>query len=436
VGGDGLAALDAEQARQALVALTRSAAAEGQPFILALDQVDNLDPEQFGALARFLEALLDAAPNLLVVTAGVQASLVRWREDRVVQDSGWDRLGQDVVQLQKVTVEEATAIVRARLGAFFAPFEGVDNIREARQDDPLFPLGRAWHARALAGAVELRPRDALTKAREGWRLEQEQLETLGWEAWLRTWEDRQGAEPAPRPGPTEAQVRAAVDCRVGAWVDGHAARRKATPGDLPPDADNLAGLLFALLRQCQAEGATFGLVNVTRLPRPRGSERPTYDLDVTRRGPDGVESRCGVAVVAEVNAIAVAGLLRRLIRDRSPFDRLLLVGDERLGLPLGERGREFLAELQQAGPGHFVQVSLGLDEYAYLDALVACEGEARQGGLDVEAAPGQVVPIRPADVLASHRRQGRYRASALLRELLAPAAAATESTAKEEALVP
>ena len=44
-----------------------------QPFVLCLDQVDNLDQEQVAALARFLEALIDSSPNLLVVTSGVQA---------------------------------------------------------------------------------------------------------------------------------------------------------------------------------------------------------------------------------------------------------------------------------------------------------------------------------------------------------------------------
>src|SRR5262249_21339675 len=69
--GVGLA--DNQQIKQALVALTQLALWRRQPFVLCFDQVDNLDREQVAALARFLEALLDSSPNLLVVLAGIQA---------------------------------------------------------------------------------------------------------------------------------------------------------------------------------------------------------------------------------------------------------------------------------------------------------------------------------------------------------------------------
>ena len=85
---------DDEQVKKALVALCQAAWFWGRPVVLAFDQVDNLEPAQFRALARFLHALLDAATNLLVVTSGVQATLVQWRQERVVQDSSWDRLAQ------------------------------------------------------------------------------------------------------------------------------------------------------------------------------------------------------------------------------------------------------------------------------------------------------------------------------------------------------
>src|SRR5206468_3742309 len=65
---------DNQQIKQVLVALTQLTAWRGQPFVLCFDQVDNLDVEQAAALARFLEALIDSSPNLLVVTAGIQAS--------------------------------------------------------------------------------------------------------------------------------------------------------------------------------------------------------------------------------------------------------------------------------------------------------------------------------------------------------------------------
>src|ERR1019366_9173714 len=77
---------DNEQVKQVLVAVTRLAAAAGRPFVLAFDQVDNLEDGQFAALARFLEALIDASPNLLAVTAGVQTTLVHWRQNQLIQN--------------------------------------------------------------------------------------------------------------------------------------------------------------------------------------------------------------------------------------------------------------------------------------------------------------------------------------------------------------
>ena len=71
---------DNQQVKQVLVVLARLAQSARQPLLLGFDQVDNLDDVQMAALARFLEALLDTAPNLLVVTAGVQATLLHWRQ--------------------------------------------------------------------------------------------------------------------------------------------------------------------------------------------------------------------------------------------------------------------------------------------------------------------------------------------------------------------
>src|SRR5205807_6497346 len=113
---------DNQQVKQVLVALTRLAAGQGRPFLLAFDQVDNLDADQVAALARFLEALIDSSPNLLAVTAGIQASLLRWREDLVIQDSAWDRLAQFEVRLHRLTAAEAAEVVRLRIRRFLDPF--------------------------------------------------------------------------------------------------------------------------------------------------------------------------------------------------------------------------------------------------------------------------------------------------------------------------
>ena len=53
-----------EGIKRVFIALTQIASCRRLPFILCFDQVDNLEPEQVGALARFLHALLDRVRNL------------------------------------------------------------------------------------------------------------------------------------------------------------------------------------------------------------------------------------------------------------------------------------------------------------------------------------------------------------------------------------
>ncbi|HZY90920.1 MAG TPA: AAA family ATPase, partial [Gemmataceae bacterium] len=408
-----VALADNQQVKQVLAALARLAAAAGRPFVLAFDQVDNLDDDQAAALARFLEALIDAAPNLLVVTAGVQATLLHWREGRVIQESVWDRLAQFEVRLQRLNAAEALEVVRARLRAFRAPFAEVGAVRLWLRRDELYPLGRGWYERHLRDRVDLRPRDVINWAREGWRAQQEALAREGGPDWLANWTGRaapsDGGESQP-PEPAEA----VIDRKVGEKVAERRARRAAEPAALPADADHLVGLLRALLVQCR-DARRYGGLDVERVP-PRAGARPTYDLTLRRRLPDGGSEQVGILAVTEENAVSVAASLRRLVEDGRPLDRVVLVTDERVGLPLGERGQDYLQELRERGPERFEAVELSFAEYAELDALQAVVGDARSG--DLEAETGRA--LTEQEVIDSHHRRGRYLACRLLRRLLAP----------------
>jgi hypothetical protein len=185
-GDEPVALEDAQQIKQVLVALSRLALAQGRPFILALDQVDNLDEEQFAALARFLEALLDTSPNLLAITAGVSTTLNAWLQAGVVQRSAWDRIAQTEVRLPRLTPTLAVEMVRARLRNFLAPFTVLEPVARVIEEDPLFPLGRTWSERHLLNQIEVRPRDVISLAREGWQ-QQARLARLGGADWLVDW---------------------------------------------------------------------------------------------------------------------------------------------------------------------------------------------------------------------------------------------------------
>lgn len=413
---------DNQQVKQVLVCLARLSAGRGRPLVLAFDQVDNLDADQMAALARFLEALLDSAPNLLVVTAGIKATLLRWHEQGVIQSSAWDRLAHFPIDLQRLTAAQALEIVRGRVDDFLAPFAGVESVRRRRVDDPLFPLGRAWQERYLGDKVDLRPRDAINWAREGWRQQQEALARQGGPAWLDAWP---GEEEPPLPLKREwtgEEIQAAIDRKIDEKMAGHWAWRMREQQGLPPDADHLVGLLYGLLVPLRDAGS-LGVLEVERVPPPRRNARPTYDLDVLQRGPDGVPAHTGVRVVTTESARSVTGFLKRLVEDARPLDRLLLVTDERVGLPLGEKGHEYLSELKQARVPRFRVLELTFAEYVDLDALAEMTRLARGGDLETEQGP-----VTEAEVLASHQRRGRYRASRLLREILEAAAEPVRET--------
>ncbi|MFO0967624.1 MAG: ATP-binding protein [Gemmataceae bacterium] len=146
---DGGGIADDEQVKKTLVALAQVALLWGRPMVLVLDQVDNLEPAQFKALTRFLHALLDAASNLVVITAGVQATLVQWRQEKVVQDSSWDRLAQFTVELQRLPLAAAAPLVTVRLDDFCKPFAGMEEVTGRRRDPfsarrGLVRAGGAW----------------------------------------------------------------------------------------------------------------------------------------------------------------------------------------------------------------------------------------------------------------------------------------------------
>ena len=70
---------DDQEVEQVLLALAQLALVSRQPFILCIDQVENLDPDKLKPLTRFLHALLDHASNLLVITSGVKQTLLATR---------------------------------------------------------------------------------------------------------------------------------------------------------------------------------------------------------------------------------------------------------------------------------------------------------------------------------------------------------------------
>jgi type II secretory pathway predicted ATPase ExeA len=409
---------DNQHVKQVLVALTRMALSRQQPFLLCFDQVDNLDTDQASALARFLEALLDSSRNMLVVLAGIQATLLQWRKSKVIQDSAWDRLGQFEVTLQKVTIAEARTLVAARIKRFLAAFADLEGVGRRLEQDPLFPLGEKWSEEFFKGKSEVRPRDAITWAREGWRREQEVLRTIGGVAWLAEWGRRCLSDGRPLPL-SEEQVRAVIDAKVAETIVQQRSSKQAQPHTLPPDKDNLAGLVYALLEQSKRLTVPAQLHVTPRAASSRSGAANPYDLDVRRRRSAGIgPRRTGLAFVSTDNATSATATLRKLVQDPDRPDRVLLVTDERQPLPLATKGKEYYQELCERGADQFQHVRLALSEYAELDALRAAIGLARSGDLEIELPGGGSRAVTERDVIASHSWQEHYHNAAVLRTLV------------------
>ncbi|HEY7425254.1 MAG TPA: AAA family ATPase [Gemmataceae bacterium] len=427
-----VALLDNQQIKQVLVALTRLAASKDRPFLLVFDQVDNLDEEQAAALARFLEALIDSSPNLLVVTAGVQATLLGWRQGLIIQSSAWDRLAQTEIMIQRVKPEEAVAIVEARLRNFLESFADIELVQKRRHEDSLFPLGETWRARFLQDRAEVRPRDAINWAREGWRQQQESLSRHDPLDWLLRWPKDGDAGPGLPDEPTTEEIREAIDRKVAEKLTTSREQLEREPHTLPINADHLAEVVRALLAQCRDVGHRHGVWEVERVPPPKNG-RPTYHLSIRRRdGAASADTRIGVLFLTERSPTAVAGFLRRLLGDWGAFERVALVTEKDIGLPLGQAGREYLDDLQKRGAQHFQIVELTFTEFADLEALVRVVGLAKSDDLEVEPRPGCVRSITEQEVIEAYHRHGRYLASRLLRVLLeakTDRAAADESEA-------
>jgi hypothetical protein len=414
---DALAAADDEEVKRILVALAELARYRRQPLILCFDQVDNLEPQQFAALARFLHALLDSAANVLVITAGLQDTLRRWLLDGMVQESTWHRLAQYELMLQRVSVPEAEQIVRARLHAFTEPFRTVPAVDELVRRDPLFPLGEAWFRERLADRVEVRPRDVINWAREGWRQEQDLLEQAGGEAWLEGWGTRRPT--APRPLPAATAIETLIDEKIALRLQEHQERRQLEPHTLPPDGENLAGLVEATLRGWLHACGRAAHARVERLARPRRGPRPPYDLLLRRKdGPGSADVRTGVLCLVETNRVTMAASLRRLVQDPEPPDHLVLVTDARRPLDPGAVGRDHLAEVRRRPGRTFAHVELTPDQYAALDALQAVVGEARSGDLEIDLPGGGSRRVSEREVIDSYQRRQRYLGHPLLRVLL------------------
>ena len=166
---------------------------------------------------------------------------------------------------------------------------------------------------------------------------------------------RAGQTKPPLPDRTPPEpLEAVLDRKVAAKLEEQKQQRQLDPETLPPDADNLAGLVYTLLRQCLNGPRSYALTDVQRPAPPNKKQRPTYHLTVKQRR-DGQEICIGVLFLTTSDASSAVWALRRILEDRKPPARLLLVADQRRPLRLATKGKEYLDQLHRNYGDRFQQ---------------------------------------------------------------------------------
>ena len=394
--------------------------------------MDNLQDEQLKHLSIFLHELLDNTPNLLVVTSGVQSTLLEFKNNGIIGQAAWARLAAEEISLKPIVSAEARALITSRLEIFLLPFNELPEVAAKMQQDPLFPLGRQWFEEVTGERIDFRPRDMINLAKARFYEEQTALcAAANGETWLASWPRDEAPQVPFEPADLEALIDAALEQKRKAQIS----QRELDPSGLPPDASNLCGLTQCLLGQCLPDSAPAALAYTLRRfeqgkPLKPGRKPPYHVLVEEIRPADGQSVINGLTFVVTHSKNSASWALRRMLdsleQDPGAPEHVLLISDARrpLGESLGKTGEDYLHALKQYGAARFQHFELDFAQYLALDALQAVVGEARSGDVEVDLPGGHSRALSAAEVIASYHRQDLYRTHPLLRELLTEAPAA------------
>jgi hypothetical protein len=131
------------------------------PIILYFDQLDTMEAETVNSLGDQLLQLIGsdaAAPNYLVVTAGVREEISKLRGEGIIKQAVSDVIFKTELDLPALTMSQCLKIVEKRLEPVLLPGERRELPDPA---DALFPFTSEFLERKLKGPVKPSPRRVL-----------------------------------------------------------------------------------------------------------------------------------------------------------------------------------------------------------------------------------------------------------------------------------
>ena len=244
---------------------------------------------------------------------------------------------------------------------------------------------------------------------EGWHEQQNELRRLGGVAWLSA-PTVSMPPPPPQviPELTEKQRRDLIDQFLDRRLE-ELRTQPVTLQNLPADAEQIAGLFHALLKQCRDE-PSFAITRVEPVLRVNG-QPPTYSLQFAQQIDSEAPFSTGVLVLTAPKAANVTPALKRLVQNLPKVQRFVLMTDERIGLPLAATGKSNFDKIALRFSPHFHHLELSVADYAAMQALQTVVLAARSGDVEIGRRSGDPLRVSEAEVIASHHRRGRYRAA-------------------------
>ncbi len=429
-----------EVALRIFVVLTELARGSGKPFVLCLDQVDVLDDARMRAIATFMHILLDSSRNLLTVFCGVQEMLLGHVQRQTIVGADWDRICQgEAIQLPRLKGEDTRKILQKRMENFIEPLQQLPEVRERLLRDGLFPLGERWLAERLQELNDPRPRQAIKWAHNRWLEQERRLAEMGPQRWLQSWADGSGIDAPVKTVTvqiTRELLAELIDRKIDDRIAEHCSRLELDPSILPADASNLIGLIASSLERSRIE-AVFGIDGIVSPNPPKPNTRPVYDRIVKLKASAHDKPKSvGIVAIGTNDKTSMAWALRRLLEDKMPPDRVLILTDQRQPLDLGSKGNDYHERLFGRGSnGRYAKLELDLRAVVMLDALQKVIGDARSGDLEIDLPDGTSRTLTESDVVASHIRKNRYAGHPFFQRLLSKSEPSPKQAPDEEIAV-